>query len=64
MTHVDVQEANKHFLELIERIARGEEIIIDKDEQPFAIISPINGVKRVRHFGSAKGLVQIADILT
>ena len=54
MTHIDVQEANKHFLELIERIAKGEEIIIDKDEQPFAIISPINGVKRVRHLAAPR----------
>jgi antitoxin (DNA-binding transcriptional repressor) of toxin-antitoxin stability system len=31
MTHIDINEASTHFLELIEQVIKGEEIIIDKN---------------------------------
>jgi len=61
MTHVDIHEANAHFLELMERVANGEEVIIEQNELPVARISPLPATGRPRQFGSAKGLIHIAD---
>lgn len=61
MTHVDLQEAKEQFTELIELAASGEEIIISKNKRPFAKLTPIATPKRQRQFGSARGLIEMAD---
>lgn len=61
MTQVELQQAKERFLELVELAAAGEEIIISKDKRPFAKLAPIHGPKERRQFGSAKGLITIAD---
>ena len=63
MTQIDVKEAQAHLLELIEQAVEGEEIIITKNNHPVvklvaAIEAPEEGH---RQFGSAKGLITIAD---
>lgn len=63
MHQVNITEATKHLLELIEAASKGEEIIITKDDQPVAKLVPVAPVKK-RHpakAGSAKGLVTISD---
>jgi prevent-host-death family protein len=59
----DIHEANIHFLEIMERVAKGEEVIIERNGQAVARISPLAVTSQLppRQFGSAKGLVQIAD---
>jgi antitoxin (DNA-binding transcriptional repressor) of toxin-antitoxin stability system len=37
----------------------GEDVIITKDEQP--LVKLVSMTKRQRQFGSAKGLIKIAD---
>jgi antitoxin (DNA-binding transcriptional repressor) of toxin-antitoxin stability system len=61
MTVVSIQEARERFPELLELIAAGEEVIIKKGDQPFARLSPLHAQRVPRVFGSAKGLIQIAD---
>lgn len=61
MTQVELQQAKDRFLELIELAASGEEIIISKDKQPFVKLSPIEQPKKQRQFGSAKGMITMAD---
>lgn len=61
MTQIELQQAKERFLELIELAASGEEIIISKGEQPFVKLLPINQRKKQRQFGSAKGLITIAE---
>lgn len=58
MTHIDIEHAKVRFLELLELAASGEEIVIDKDQQPFVVLSAApQRSKRV--FGSARGKLQI-----
>lgn len=63
MTRIDIHEANSHFLELMERVAKGEEVIIEQNDRPVARISPVPtlAVRNPRQPGSAKGLIQFAD---
>ncbi|MDQ7783825.1 MAG: type II toxin-antitoxin system prevent-host-death family antitoxin [Desulfomonilaceae bacterium] len=59
MTQVDILQAKKRFLELVERAAAGEEVIISKDEKPLVKLGPVVSQKGRRRFGSAKGLITI-----
>ncbi len=61
MTHVDVQQAGEIFSELMELVASGNEIIIDRDKRPFAKLVPLTRVKKQRQFGSAKGMIIMAE---
>ena len=61
MTRVDIVQAGKRFQELMELAALGEEIIIDKDRKPFVKLVPLVSKPNQRQFGSAKGMIVIAD---
>lgn len=61
MTRIDIKEAQSRFHELMKRVENGEEVIIEQNDQPVARISPLSVSSRPRQFGSAKGLIQIAD---
>jgi antitoxin (DNA-binding transcriptional repressor) of toxin-antitoxin stability system len=58
MTRIDIEHAKARFLELLELAASGEEIIIDKDQQPFVLLSAA-APRTKRVFGSARGQIQI-----
>lgn len=60
MSQIELQQAKEQFEELIERAANGEAITIVKDNQPLVQLVPVAPAKK-RHFGSAKGLIEIAD---
>jgi antitoxin (DNA-binding transcriptional repressor) of toxin-antitoxin stability system len=61
MTRVDFQQANKRFQELMELAALGEEVIIDKDRKPFVKLVPVAPKVKQRQFGSAQGMIFMAD---
>jgi prevent-host-death family protein len=61
MTQIDLQEAQEQFMKLIELAASGEEIVISKNKRPFVKLLPISNPIRQREFGSAKGLIKMAD---
>ena len=61
MTKIDLQQAIACFPALAELAASGEEIIIAKNDQPFIKLVSAKPAKKRRQFGSAKGLIQMAD---
>lgn len=59
MQYVDLQTVKEEILLLVERASMGEDVIITKDSQP--LVKLVSMTKRQRQFGSAKGLIKIAD---
>ena len=60
MSQIELQQAQEQLAELVERAVDGEEIVIAKDEQPLVQLVAVAARKK-RHFGSAKGQVEMAD---
>lgn len=60
-TIVNMHEAKTHFSKLIERVRRGEEIIVAKAGKPVAKLLPIAQGAQVRVPGSARGKITMAD---
>jgi prevent-host-death family protein len=58
---VNLYEAKTHLSELVERAARGEEVVIAKAGQPRARLVPLERPQRARKPGAWKGRVVIAE---
>jgi len=58
---VNVHEAKTHFSKLLERVAKGEEIVIAKAGKPVARLVPIAEPPTPRVFGLFRGLITVAD---
>ena len=59
---VSIQDAEGHLDELIDRAARGEEIVIAKDDQARARLVPVPAKRHgKRHFGRYAGRLWISD---
>jgi len=54
MNNLDIKEVQSNFPKILELAIEGEEIIITRDEQPVAILSP---AKKPLKRGSQKGKV-------
>jgi len=61
METVNMHEAKTHLSRLVERAARGEEIIIARSGRPVARLVPLAGQERPRVFGRMRGKIRIAD---
>ena len=61
MQVVDINQATQHLTELIDLTLGGDEIFITKDGQTVVKLVPVKKAKKQRQFGSAKGLIKIAD---
>lgn len=59
MAIFNVHEAKTHFSKLIERVLKGEEVIIAKSGKPVARILPVDSNKAPRKPGNDKGRVFI-----
>lgn len=57
---VNVHEAKTHFSRLLERVSRGEEIVIGKAGKPVAKLVPYTEASGPRSPGAWKGRVKIA----
>ena len=57
---VNIHAAKTHFSRLVERAARGEEIIIAKAGKPVARLMPLATPGRRRRLGLLKGRIKIA----
>jgi antitoxin (DNA-binding transcriptional repressor) of toxin-antitoxin stability system len=64
MTQIDYLKAQECLPALIELAMKGEEVIIARDLHPLVKIVAIQKRKKKRRFGSAKGLIKIADDFT
>ena len=60
MVQVDFYQAKERFLEIIEHILNGEDVLIERDDQPLVRLTSATVEKKQRIFGSARGLIQIA----
>jgi prevent-host-death family protein len=58
---VDIAEAQRRLLDLIQAAERGEEVIITRDQQPLIQLVPLQHPMNRPEFGSARGLITIAD---
>ncbi len=61
MHQVKLKEAETRLAELIEEVASGEEVVIIRSDGTSFKIVPIGEVGASPKFGSAKGLIKIAD---
>jgi len=61
MQQIALELVKEPLLQLIEQAAHGEEVVITKGNQPFVKLVPAIKQKKQRQFGSAKGLIEIAD---
>ena len=57
---VNIHAAKTHFSRLVERAARGEEIVIARDGRPLARLVPLAAPRRRRRLGLLKGKIRIA----
>lgn len=60
-TQVTVHEAKTHLSRLLQRVERGEEIVIARGKEPVARLVPIEPPPQARVLGSAKGQIWISD---
>ena len=58
---ITLDEAKTQLLDLIEAAIKGDEVFILKNDQQAVQLIPSLPPKRQPQFGSAKGLIQIAD---
>jgi antitoxin (DNA-binding transcriptional repressor) of toxin-antitoxin stability system len=61
MHQVSIEEAKTTLPDLIEEAVGGDEVLIAKDAQHIVRLVPVSGTKPVPQFGSAKGLIAMAD---
>ena len=59
-TSINVHDAKTHFSKLLERVGRGEEIVIAKAGKPVARLIPERGANARRVPGIDKGKLKIA----
>jgi prevent-host-death family protein len=57
---VNVHEAKTHLSRLLERVRRGEEVVIGKGGRPIARLVPIEQAQARRSPGSAQGRFRLA----
>jgi prevent-host-death family protein len=57
MAVVNVHEAKTHLSRLLSRVEKGEEVVIARAGKPVARIVPLEGGRRDRVPGSARGLI-------
>jgi prevent-host-death family protein len=58
---VNLYQAKTHLSDLVDRAAKGEEIVIAKSGTPVARLVPLAGAERGRSPGGWEGVVWIAD---
>jgi len=56
-----VTEAKAHLSMLLDRVSRGEEVIISRAGKPVAILEPYHPERRPRRPGLLRGKVRMAD---
>lgn len=58
---VNVHEAKTHLSRLLERVERGEEIVIARAGKPVARLVPVEPVERRRPMGLYKGRIWMSE---
>lgn len=58
---IDLNHPQAQLSDLVRKAARGEDVILTEGGEPVAKIIPISRARGPREFGSAKGLIHMAD---
>jgi len=58
---VNVHEAKTHLSRLLERVERGDEIVIARAGKPVAKLVPIHEIQRRRPLGKYKGQIWMSE---
>lgn len=58
---IDLSQARSRLRELVQEAVRGEEVILTDGGEPVARIVPVDRAQGPREFGSARGLIHVAD---
>ncbi|HEX6371033.1 MAG TPA: type II toxin-antitoxin system prevent-host-death family antitoxin [Longimicrobium sp.] len=58
---IDLDSARTQLPELVRQAARGEDVILTEGGEPVARIIPVMRAQGPREFGSARGLIHMAD---
>jgi prevent-host-death family protein len=61
MTQIALNDAKEKLVELVDAVGRGEVVVITRDGKPVAKILPADAQKPKRVFGSAQGMIRMAD---
>jgi len=61
MQTTNIHEAKTHFSKLLERVSKGEEVIIAKSGTPIARLIPFSPGARKRQFGKDSGLFEVPE---
>ncbi|MCP4360258.1 MAG: DUF2281 domain-containing protein [Chloroflexi bacterium] len=61
MYQVELNEADSHLLDLIEAALKGEDVFIRRDKESIVQLVPVPKIKHQPKFGSAKGMIVMAD---
>ncbi len=61
MYEVGLEEAKAKLVDLVEAALRGEEVFIVTNTKPVVQLIPVKKKKRRPQFGSARGLIHMAD---
>jgi antitoxin (DNA-binding transcriptional repressor) of toxin-antitoxin stability system len=61
MQQVNVGDATKQLLDLIDAAVRGEVVLITADDRRIVQLVPVKHAKQPRRAGSAKGMIHMAD---
>jgi len=61
MHAIDVSQAQQHLSELIDQTLSGDEVVITKGGTPIVKLVDVSIHKKQRQFGTARGLIKIAD---
>ena len=61
MQQIDLNEAKRHLIDLIDIALSGEEVVITQDDQPVLKLIRVVAPKARRQAGSAQGLITMAS---
>lgn len=61
MKTVTIHEAKTHLSRLLREVQAGEEVVIARRTTPLARLVPLLAARQERRFGTARGLISIAD---
>ena len=61
MHQIDLGEAKRHLVDIIDIALGGEEVVITQDDQPVLKLVRVIAPKARRKAGSAKGLITMAS---
>ncbi len=61
MKTVNIHEAKTHLSRIIERVSKGESVIIGKAGKPVAVLTPYVAPDKQRIAGTMKGRIHISD---